>query len=73
MEIIINILGAAAFGFLAADFLTRFDWLPDKPWKCNMCLTFWLTLYPFILMYGWHGILVSSLAALISEIMYRWI
>lgn len=72
-DLIINILGAAALGFLGAEFLTRFEWLPDKPFKCNMCLTFWLTVVPFAYLYGYQGFLMAALAALISEIMYRWI
>ena len=42
METILSILGAAGLGHMAADFLSRYDWLPDKPCKCNMCMTFML-------------------------------
>jgi len=67
MEIIINILGAAALGHLGADFLSRYDWLPDKPMKCNMCLSFWLSIMPFIYVYGYEGILYAALAGVVSE------
>jgi len=71
MEIIINILGAAALGHLGADFLTRYTWLPDKPFKCNMCLTFWLSIIPAIFLYDIWGILVSAIAAVTSELIYK--
>ena len=71
MMIIIDIIRGAALGFLGAEFLTQFDRLPDKPFKCNLCLTFWLTIAPFILLYGYHGIFMSALASIISEWMYR--
>jgi hypothetical protein len=70
-DLIINIIGGGALGYLCADFLSQFEWLSDKPFKCNMCLTFWITIIPFILLYGYQGLFVSSLAAITSEILYR--
>jgi hypothetical protein len=67
MELILSILGAAGLGHMAADFNQRFDWMPDKPMKCNMCITFWLNCIPFILLYGWQGILYTALASIVSE------
>lgn len=66
--IILNILGAAALGHLGAEFFSQFDWMPDKPMKCNMCLTFWLNVGPFIFLYGYEGILYAALASIISEL-----
>ncbi len=71
MELIINIIGAACFGHLAADFLTYFEWLPNKPWKCNQCLTFWLSIIPFMFLYDVWGILIASIAAITSELIYK--
>lgn len=71
MEIIINILGAAALGHLAADFLSRVEWLPQKPFKCNQCLTFWLIVAPFIFLYSYWGILVAALSAVVSELIFK--
>ena len=68
MEIILSILGAAGLGHLAADFLTQFEWLPDKPMKCNMCATFWLNVGPFIFLYGYEGVLFVALASIVSEL-----
>jgi len=68
MEIILNILGAAGLGHLAADFFSRYDWMPDKPMKCNMCSSFWLSVGPFIFLYGYEGILYAALAGIISEL-----
>lgn len=68
MELILSILGAAALGHLAADFFTQFNWMPDKPMKCNMCITFWLNLIPFIFLYGYEGILFVAVASIVSEL-----
>jgi hypothetical protein len=61
----------AAFGHLAADFLSQFDRLPDKPLKCNQCLTFWLSIGPFILEHGWLGLPMAGVAAIVSELIYK--
>lgn len=71
MQEIINILGAAALGHLGADFLERFTWLPNKPFKCNMCLSFWLSIGPFVYIYGYEGLLMAALAGIVSELIYK--
>lgn len=71
MELIISILGAAGLGHLAADFFSQFDWMPDKPMKCNMCITFWLNVGPFIFLYGYRGVLYAALASIVSELYLR--
>ena len=68
MELILSILGAAALGHLAADFFTQFNWMPDKPMKCNMCASFWLSIGPFLYIYGYEGLLFAALAGIISEL-----
>jgi hypothetical protein len=73
MELILSILGAAALGHLGADFLERFTWLPDKPFKCNMCFTFWLNVIPFIFLFSWPGIFYVAVASIISELIFKYI
>lgn len=73
MELIISILGAAGLGHLAADFLAQFDRLPEKPCKCNMCMTFWISLVPFILLNGGQGIFAAGLAAIVSELYFKYL
>jgi len=71
MELLIHIIGFACLGHLMADFLQQFETLWDKPFKCNMCLTYWTSLIPFIFIYGWSGILIAAISSIISEIIYR--
>lgn len=73
MELIISILGAAGLGHLVADFLSQFDRLPEKPCKCNMCMTFWLNVGPFIFLYGYEGVLYAALASIVSELYLRYL
>lgn len=69
--ILLKIIGMAAFGHMAADFLSQFDRLPSKPFKCNMCLTFWLSIGPLMLLDGASGFLMASTAAIVSELIYK--
>ena len=68
METVINILGAAALGHLVADFNQQFSWMPDKPMKCNMCMSFWLSIGPFLYISGYEGLFYAALAGVISEL-----
>jgi hypothetical protein len=73
MDLIFNILGAAALGHLGADFLNRYEWLPQKPFKCNMCLSFWLSITPFIFLYSGYGIWYAALSGIISELYFKYL
>lgn len=68
---ILEILGFAALAHLGADFLEQFDWLPSKPFKCNMCSGFWYSVGPFLALYGWKGILVAAITGIVSEAIYK--
>ena len=68
---IVFILGMACLGHILTDFLEQFDRLPYKPWKCNLCLTTWLTLVPAIYLYGWQGPLIAAIAGVVSETIYK--
>ena len=71
MELILTIIGFACLGHIIADFLSTFEELWDKPFKCNMCMTYWISLAPFIFIYGANGILYAAIASITSEIIYR--
>ena len=70
---ILNILGAAALGHLVADFLAQFEWLPQKPFKCNMCMSFWLSIVPFVYIYGYDGLMMAACASITSELIYKYL
>lgn len=69
--ILIEIIGMAALGHMGADFFEQFERLPSKPLKCNMCLTFWLSIVPFVLDYGFTGLAMAATASLVSELIYK--
>lgn len=71
MELIIVILGCASLGHMGADVLSKFDWLWDQPFKCNMCLTFWMCIVPLMVEYGVEGILIAALSSIVSELIFK--
>ena len=72
MGILITIIGFACLGHMSADFFTQFEKLPNKPFKCNMCSTFWISIGFLIFNYGWEGILIAAIAAITSELIYKY-
>ena len=70
---ILFILGMACAGHILTDFLQQFDKLSNKPWKCNLCATTWLTLAPAIYLYGIQGVLVAAIAGVVSETIYKYV
>ena len=68
---IFSIIGFACLAHLAADFFEQFNTLWRKPFKCNMCMGFWLSLPTFILLYGGWAPLVAAITGVTSEVIYR--
>ena len=71
MNIILIILGFASLAHLLADFLNQFEELPKKPFACNMCMAFWISLFPCMYLYGIEGILLAAISGIVSELIYR--
>ena len=71
--IIIEILGMACLGHMAVDFLQSLDkpFFDRKPFNCEMCLTFWLSVGYFIADYGLFGVPVAALTGVVADLIYR--
>jgi len=74
MILILQIIGFACAGHILTDFISSFDLpeLPSKPFKCDMCLTTWLSLIPFMLMYGASGILYAAISGVLANYIYKY-
>ena len=71
LQLILMIIGAACLGHLGADFFSQFKRLPEKPFKCNACSTYWLNIVPFIFIYDWYGFYYLAIASILSELIYK--
>ena len=76
MDLLINILGVAALGVMIQEF-EPYQWLvkrlglPDKPFLCTMCSTFWWSVGILISIYGIKGVAYAALAAISAEFIDR--
>ena len=71
--LITQVIGFACIGHLLTDFITSFDLpeLPDKPFRCDMCMTFWITIIPMMVMYGWQGFLYAGISSVVANYIYK--
>lgn len=75
MELLTQIIGMASLTAMMMNFepLTALidKYLDFKPFNCTLCLTFWLTIGPNIIMHGAMGPLISALEAVLAELIDR--
>lgn len=76
MALLIEILGIACLGIMLQEFeyyqkLTHFLNMPDKPFRCTLCATFWYSLGFTVSIYGIVGIIYSAIAAVTAELLER--
>jgi len=74
MEYLINILGFASLATILVDLLDTLDTeqkLPQKPFKCALCMGTWLSVLPLIGMYDLQGILMAGMSGVSAELIDR--
>lgn len=73
MELLIKLLGVAGLGLMLQDFtpyitITKRLKMPDKPFRCTLCATFWYSAGPLLAIYGYTGLVYAGFSALIAEL-----
>ena len=74
MNTLVLILGFACMAHLIVDFLQDLDWAPlnRKPFSCDMCTAFWISV-PFLCgLHGWTGIPLAAITAVLADVIFRW-
>lgn len=71
--IVIEILGLACFGHMVVDFLQSFDWDPinRKPFSCDMCMTFYISVGYLLAEYGLIGVPMAAISAILADLIFR--
>jgi len=67
---IFEILGLACLAHIMVDFFQYLE-INFKPFNCNLCWGYWLSLFPMVIMYGGEGFLASAMCGVVSEVIYR--
>ena len=79
MNEIIQIIGFACIGNLIVDFIANSTWMPlyrlsqIKPFNCEKCFTFWLSVGFLTFTFGPVGILYAAISGVISNFIYKYI
>ncbi len=74
-NIIIQIIGFACIGHIVTDFISHWNLpkLPDKPFRCDMCMTYWISIIPLIVQFGLIGILYAAISSVTANIIFKYI
>ena len=74
MTTLITILGLACFAHLLVDFLQELDiqFFQQKPFNCELCMGFWLSIGILCGMHGWIGIPMAAITGVLADVIYRW-
>ena len=74
-DLLLQILGFACVGHLVTDFITNFDLpeLPNKPFRYDMCMTYWISIIPLMVQFGLKGILYAAISSIVANIIFKYI
>ncbi len=73
-DLILQIIGFACLGHLVTDFISHFDLpeLPNKPFRCDMCMTYWIAIIPMCVQFGPRGILYAAISSIVANIIFKY-
>jgi len=73
-NLIMQLIGFAALAHLVVDFIVTLDkdWIPTKPFKCDKCFAFWISIGPMVVQYGITGILYSAIIAILAQLIFKY-
>jgi len=72
MNIITQLIGWASIAHLVTDFIYYLDIkIPQKPFQCNLCMGWWISLFPLVYQYSADGFLYAAITGVLSELIWR--
>ena len=74
MTSLLQIIGFACLAHLITDFISHFDLpeLPDKPFRCDMCMAYWISVIPLMVQFGWSGILMAAMSSIVAKLIFKY-
>jgi len=69
-----QLIGFASLAHLIVDFIVSLDkdWIPAKPFKCDKCFAFWISIGPMLIQFGIIGVLYSACIAILAQIIFKY-
>ena len=73
IDLLLQIVGFACLGHLVTDLISNFELpeLPDKPFRCDMCVTYWISIIPLMVQFEFKGILYAATSSIIANIIFK--
>ena len=73
-DLLLQIVGFACLGHIITDFIAHFNLpeLPDKPFRCDMCMGYWISIIPMCVQFGLMGILYSAMISVLANIIFKY-
>ena len=71
---ILQLIGWACVAHLAVDFISELDsneTLPYKPFKCDMCFGYWISVIPLVYQTGLVGFLYAGIVGVLADFIFR--
>ena len=71
---IFNLIAWACLAHLVVDLIVTIDTedvLPNKPFKCDMCVGFWVSVIPMVIYNGWIGFCYAAVIGVLTDLIYR--
>jgi hypothetical protein len=75
IETILQIIGFGALAHLIVNFMVSLDKeeeLPDKPFKCEKCMAYWISVVPLCIQFGFVGILYAAISSVVASYIYKY-
>lgn len=71
METFIDIIALASLAHLIVEYNQDQQLFDHKPFTCNLCMGFWVALFPAFIDYGLWGLPFAALVGVTSETIYK--
>ena len=71
---IFELIGWACLAHIAVDFLSYLDeddMIYEKPFKCDLCMGYWLSVLPLVVGYGSYGFLYAGIVGVLADLIFR--
>lgn len=71
--ILLELLGYASLIHIIVDFISNLDLpeIPNKPFKCDLCMGYWLSVLPLVVTHGARGILLAGIVGVVADLIFR--
>lgn len=71
---IFDLIAYACLATLIVDFISTIDindYIPKKPFKCDMCFGYWYSVLPLVIEYDLKGFIYAGVVGVLANLIYK--